>query len=337
MSDDHLSIEERLTALQERDLSGLGRRDELGQHHHLNEAVPPLEKTQGVFKELPPDLLKILSETMRRTVDQVLAQFEQDLADVEAFDPTGENAVGRRNDLIARAENSFPRTFDKLHPAISYVAARRTDFKALDREAREFLKDLEGRVEEFEQAIGEVRTEIDEVLDRVRKAAAEQGVSQQAAYFKTVADDEQKLADKWGQRTLWALGVFIAITFFGAFSYNWGWFGYDSNYPVALYISARVVLFFGLAFAVVTAARNYHAHKHNVTVNRQRQTSLQTFKVLADAAKSPADRDVILTHAAACIFQPQDTGFVRSTQDNSMGGQSVIEILRSAQSQSTPG
>lgn len=314
-------------------MSGLGRRDELGASHHLLDAVQPLEQAQGVFTEIPADMLHVLSDAMRNVIERQVTDFETTIKGVEDYEIAGDNAEGRRNNVVDRAKTAFTRAFDNLHPVISYVAARRTDFKALDREARALLKELEGKVTEFEENLAGTHVEIDKVLERVRKAAEEQGVSQQAAYFKTVADDEQILADKWGEWTLWALGGFVAITFVGAFSYNWPWVGYDENYPVALYISARVVLFFGLAFAVVTAARNYHAHKHNVTVNRQRQTSLQTFKVLADAARNDADRDVILTHAAACIFQPQDTGFVRSTQDNSIGGQSVIEVLRGAQSQ----
>ncbi|MBE9064962.1 hypothetical protein, partial [cf. Phormidesmis sp. LEGE 11477] len=83
-----------------------------------------------------------------------------------------------------------------------------------------------------------------------------------------------------------------------------------------------------LLYALYACARNYFSHKHNAVVNRQRQTALQTYRALAEAARSDADRDVVLTHAAACIFQPQDTGFVRGRGDSASGGQSIIEVLR---------
>ena len=44
-------------------------------------------------------------------------------------------------------------------------------------------------------------------------------------------------------------------------------------------------------------------------LEREARAAVQAAKDRADAAKGPESRDIVLTHAAACIFAPQDTGY----------------------------
>ncbi len=90
---------------------------------------------------------------------------------------------------------------------------------------------------------------------------------------------------------------------------------------------SKVLIFGVIAYMLVLCARNFLSHKHNGIVNRHRQNALLTFKSLTDAASGEDRRDIVLTHAAACIFSPQDTGYTRgpSGQDNSPA--KLFEVL----------
>ncbi|MDM7983261.1 MAG: hypothetical protein QUV02_02340 [Maricaulis sp.] len=149
MPDDDLNVSQRLSKIQGSELSGIGRRDDLGRTYYLEDAVEPLQKAQGVFRVPPAELLHFLTPKWHRVVEQATAEFEAIFNNTESFEPSGDNATGRREDLLSRARVSFDHTFDKLHPAIAYAAARRTDFKALDHEARELLKQLTEGVNKY--------------------------------------------------------------------------------------------------------------------------------------------------------------------------------------------
>ncbi|WP_417483918.1 hypothetical protein [Maricaulis salignorans] len=322
----------RLKEAQDWDLTALGRRSELGSSFHLEDAVAPAVRTQSLLKEVPLDLLSSISNTMRGQVERAVEAFEQEVKQLDDFDPAAvENAPGVRQERINAILNGYEKKFDLLYPVISYASSRRTDLSALDREARRNMDALKEHMDTFSKETEKIQTEAEQTLELVKQAAEEQGVSQQALYFKTIADDQDNRTTDWLKFTV-AAGAFVflfAIAGVAAPHWAWlNWFSYQSSEPIAVYLAGKAVLFAVLLFGLYTCARNYFAHKHNAVVNRQRQTALQTFRVLADAARSDADRDVILTHAAACIFQPQDTGFVRASGDGGGAGQSVVEILR---------
>lgn len=75
------------------------------------------------------------------------------------------------------------------------------------------------------------------------------------------------------------------------------------------------------------AARNYATHKHNAVVNRHRQNALLTYRALVAAAGEKGTEDVVLAHAASCIFSPQDTGFSGARGEANPGTRAVLELL----------
>jgi hypothetical protein len=74
------------------------------------------------------------------------------------------------------------------------------------------------------------------------------------------------------------------------------------------------------------ASRNYATHKHNVVVNRHRQNALLTYRSLVEASGEAGTENIVLAHAASCIFSPQETGFSNS-KGESAGSKSVLELL----------
>jgi hypothetical protein len=82
-----------------------------------------------------------------------------------------------------------------------------------------------------------------------------------------------------------------------------------------------------MGYALVLCSRTFLAHTHNAIVNRHRQNALLTFQALVNAAKEESKKDIILTHASACMFSPQETGF---TKHASEGTSNIIQLLGKA-------
>ena len=110
---------------------------------------------------------------------------------------------------------------------------------------------------------------------------------------------------------------------------GYDWFapnGGDIRHEIQL-IVGKVLLFAVLSSGAFLSARNFLSHTHNAIVNKHRQNALVTFKALVDASEDEANRDVILTHASACIFSPQNTGYTKSDGQLSTIDPTVVGLI----------
>lgn len=185
------------------------------------------------------------------------------------------------------------------------------------------------RAEEIQKELQERKKEADEVLREVRKVAEEQGVSQQAIYFKNEADQHDAAAKRWLARTSW-LTVLLALYAVGTlFLHKIPFLAPTSGYETVQLAVSKVLVFVTISFFLILAARNYLAHKHNAVVNRHRQNALTTYQALVKAAGDAANRDVVLAKAADCIFSPQPSGFGKNEAAES-GTLSLVNLGPSA-------
>lgn len=227
-----------------------------------------------------------------------------------AFDPTtSQNAASDRQNLIDEATTTYNNIFSNLFPIAAYLAARQYDPSEATRVAQQTLADLRLLSEQGVRAVAAVETEATRVLNEVRRTAAESGVSQQAAYFSEEATGHGTLARKWQGYTNWSaigLGAFALLSLI--FSLIWS---PDDGYQTTQITLSKILIFSTIAFMLFLCSRTLLAHRHNEVVNRHRQNALLTFNALAEATGDQQTREVVLTHASACIFAPQETGFSR--------------------------
>jgi hypothetical protein len=92
-------------------------------------------------------------------------------------------------------------------------------------------------------------------------------------------------------------------------------------------ISSKILIFAVLGYLLLMAARNYTTYKHNAVINRHRQNALLTYRALVEASSESGTEDIVLAHAASCIFSPQETGFSRNGNDGLSGSKSVLELM----------
>ena len=255
----------------------------------------PKSKKMGATKE---------GEVM--TVDEARAAFRGDDNGLwhaiigGQFDPMMDDDA--RDEIADEIRGAYDRTFPVLLIYICHGIARLTNVNE----------------------IGETARKTEHLLNQVRETAAEQGVFMQTGHFKEEADRHEAEAKTWRERVGMAVAAFVGAAFL-----SWWWSGdVDNGFALAQALTSRALVFVALGFGVFFCAKNYLAHRHNAVVNRHRQKALETYRALAEA--DPKSREVVLAHAARCIYAPQDSGFARKGESG--GGEIPVEtILRFAE------
>lgn len=208
---------------------------------------------------------------------------------------------------------------------MAFATARSQDFSALEQDARAATQSVKDQADEILAEMNSQKTSAESILNEVRLVAAEQGVGNQARHFKEEANKHGELAKEWLRSTILSSIILAAYAIASLFIHNIP--GTMSGAYGAIQISISKVLIFGvIAYGVLLCARNFLSHKHNEIVNRHRQNALSTFTALSEETSDAASSDIVLSHAAACIFSPQDTGYSKG-DSKGLEGVPALQIL----------
>ncbi|MBU1154483.1 MAG: hypothetical protein KJ921_01465 [Proteobacteria bacterium] len=295
-----------LERVQKFNTATLPQKNRLGDELCFEPAVDPANKIIGLYRKLT---LSSLEDFPKTQLDVIVNQANADFATFEKilnYKPS--QGVAERDNLINQLNNRYSALFQNIHPMISYSMHKATDFEGLDVKARSVLQQIKDRADDIEKSLAAKTIEADEVLAKIKNIAAEQGVTQQAIYFKNEAEANEKGAVRWLKLTVWA--AVILFLFAGAALGA----AYLLPPPSGLYAAAQLtvgkILVFGvLSFALYFSAKNYFSQKHNAVINKHRQNALVTYEAIVKAAADSANTDIILNQASSCIFVPQNTGY----------------------------
>ena len=166
------------------------------------------------------------------------------------------------------------------------------------------------------------------ILEEVRAVAAEQGVGNQAVHFRTQADIHRTQANDWLKYTLFSVAGVTIYSIASLYVHTLPGLGTGEAYATVQLAISKVLIFGILAYLTLLCARNYLSHRHNEIVNRHRQNALATFTALAEATSDAASSDIVLSHAAACIFAPQETGLTKHDSASNEGVPSLQLVPR---------
>lgn len=316
---------EALARMQSFDTSLLPRERELGSVVNFTGAVAPAERLIALYKRIA---LTVLDDLPLNQLTQLIQQANNDyrlLKQVMDFQPG--RPVNERDALVNQLDQAYQQSFPILQPYVSFSVSKSTDFQGLERQARATIQAVSDLGDKLTQELKNKSQEAERVLELVRKAAAEHGVSQQAIYFRDDAKEHEAEAKVWGSRIVkyaWILGIYAVATIF---LHKLPWVKPDDVYQTVQLAISKVLIFGVLSYMVYLATKNYLAHKHNGVINRHRQNALMTYKALVDAAKDMGNKEVILTHASACIFAPQQTGYTGGASPEGPAAKSVVELL----------
>ncbi len=296
-----------LERMQQFDTSKMPRKEELGLAMSFQDAVEPANRLLDLYKQLAVGALDQFPDDVLQKIKQQADGNFNTLESVLKF--TAGRSTGERDQQIEQIRNAYQPAFQALHPYISYSTRTATDFSRLERNARAHLQSAQDSTEALQSELKKQRDEMATVLEAVRKTAAEQGVSQQAVYFKTAADEFEVEAAKWLKRTVWLTAALALYAVATLFLHKWSILAPANAYETAQLAVSKILVFVTISFVMMLSAKNYLANRHNAVVNRHRQNALITYRAIVEAAGDKANRDVVLTKAADCIFTAQPTAF----------------------------
>ena len=324
---------ESLKRIQEFDSKTISRENDLGKKFHFVDAIKPANKLIQLYKQLSltvlEDLPDNLLDVIKRQADGDFNKFQQALN----FDPANvqnQNPATARDAIINNIISAYPISFGVLLQYIAYGVSKSVDFQRMENDARAMIQSVKDKTEEITQELKNNQIQSGQILNDMRKAAAEQGVSQQAIYFKEEAVEHEKLSNQWKGMTLKmaiGLGIYAIISLF---VHKIPWLSPHNTYESVQLVSSKILIFGVISYIMFLAAKNFLSHKHNAIVNKHRQNALMTFKVLIDAGISQESKDIVLTHASACIFSPQETGYIKVGGSIGSENKSIIELLPKA-------
>lgn len=315
-----------LERIQEYDVGKFDRAAELGTSLNLDAAMQPARRVIEIFRRIPLDTLKefpsLQLEQIRSEADQVYNIFTE----LAEYDTSVDNPSAKKDALIRKVEALYDSVFSNIFQFISFSAARSADFPRLEREGRSAVQGIEDRTAELTEALKAAQTEAQEIIEDVRKVAAEQGVSQMAIYFKEESDYHTAQANEWKTFLYRWTGGLLAYGLVSLHLHLVPWLQPSNSFEFYQLAIGKVLIFAILGFILFLASRNFLSHKHNAITNKHRQNALVTFKALVDAGGTMESRDTVLRYAAASIFSPQDTGMVRQTAGTGGSANTLIEL-----------
>lgn len=302
---------ESLTRVQSFDLQSVVRERELGVTFALKEIVAPAKKVQELFDLIAPSHINFFPEQQKRVIKDQADAFYNFLEQCAQFQIEGAqpSPTEAKTALVTKAEGLYQQYFNTLFPLISFATARTQDFSRLEQEARAASQHVKDEVDRLVSELEGQKEAADEILTEVRAVAAEQGVSQQAVHFRNESEEHVSEAATWKVWTQWAIGILVAYGILSIFLHKIPFLAPATTYDAVQLAVSKLLIFVVLGYGLTLCAKNYLAHRHNAVVNKHRQNALATYTTIADAANDASGRDIVLSHAADCIFSPQDTGY----------------------------
>ena len=313
------NAQESVKRMQEFAAKAIARVDELGKAINFQDAVPIADQLIGLYQRLSLEAFAELSTdhltVIRKCADRDYAHLNA-ILQFQAGTPKNQ-----RDALVANLQQAYDPSFNELVLFICHGVSRTADFKALEREARAANQQMQ---DDFNKTLQDLKSTGDEAksaLAEARKAAAEQGVSKQAAFFTQEAKKHEGWADAWRKRFWGAAAAFVAV----AVASVWLFPGEAQNdYAAVHLVTSKVLLLAAFGYVLFFCAKNYMAHRHNAVVNRHRQNALMTYRALVEANNHPNNADIVLNQAARFIFAPQDSGYMRGGNS----GDGDISVMR---------
>lgn len=300
---------------------------QLGEALNFEEAVAPALRLINLFKQFPSDFLHELPPNQQNQIRSFADGTYNIFKQILDFDAKSGDPYASRTAIIAQITTSYQPTFDQLQTLISYGASRSRDFEAMARDFRATIQKSVDEANSLTEKLAAQDEDAKRILDEVRKVAAEQGVSQQAKYFQeeSISHDQQSIKWRnWTIVTASALGIYAVLS---VFIHKWPLLAPANTYEAIQLGLSKVLIFAVLAYMLLLCSRNFLTHTHNGIVNKHRQNALLTFNALVEAAGNDERRDVILTYAAACIFSPQETGYIKGGSGGAEMPLSIIQAL----------
>lgn len=323
----YTETKESLERIQIFDEQNLPREIELGGKLNFKDAVAPAKSLIELYNRLSPTALQDFPDNILTIIRDNANNHYNIFSQMLSFDADQQSPGATRLSLINSLQKAYQPAFQALHPYIAYSLHRSADFQRLDADARSTLQSIEDKSAKISERLATYEGDAKQALDEIRKVAAEEGITQQAAHFNAESQHHSLEAENWKTlaiRISFALGGFSVLSLF---IHKIPFLKPENTYDAIQLSISKFLIFFVIAYMLFLSARNFLNHKHNAIVNKHRQNALMTHRALVEASGDSGVRDAVLLQASSCIFSPQPTGYTSGSDNDISTQKSMVEIF----------
>ncbi len=288
-------------------------RDELygeGRLHGVSFNRKGKEQFEMVFG-LIEDLLKChfdrVPQTKTLAIRNYLQTYKKIFERAKSLDLEDSSPKQTRDNIVQELENHYESFFETVSSVINFANQAGTDFKQIEREARQTLKQVKAHSKEQKNQMENQKKSAESILESMRTASAETGVSQNAIHYSNAQKCHSEQAQnwyKWGRNLLIGLIVFLSIIGISFFVFK----GKEALMLGYLEIAVLIIISLWI-YAINFCNKNFHAEKHNETVNANKAKTLTTFRSFVEATEDENIKNQVLLYASASAFSNPSTGF----------------------------
>lgn len=318
---------ESLSRIQNFDVEDLPRTLDLGSRLNFGDVVDPARQLIELYKRLSLTALQDFPDDILTAVRDNANNHYKLFSQILEFNPEQQDPGTARTNLINKVTSAYQPAFQNLHAYISYSLHRSADFQRLDSDARATLQTIEDKAGKIAESLAQHEKDAQNVLNEIRRVAAEEGVTKQAAHFNAEYEHHTQEAGRWQKYAVLlaiGLGVFSIISLF---LHKVPLLAPENTYDAIQLSISKFLIFSVIAYMMFLSAKNFLNHKHNAIVNKHRQNALMTHSALVEASGDQGVRDAVLLQASSCIFSPQSTGYTSGNENDASSQKSMVEIL----------
>lgn len=305
----------------------LPRASDLGSKLNFTDVVDPAKQLIELYKRLSTTALEDFPDNILIIVRDNANNHYKLFSQVLEFDPEQRDPGTARVNLISNVIAAYEPAFQALHAYISYSLHRSADFQRLDSDARATLQTIEDKAGKIAESLAQHEKDAQDVLNEIRRVAAEEGVTKQAAHFNAEYEHHSQEANTWQKYAVYLAVGLGAFSIFSLFLHKIPLLAPENTYDVIQLSISKFLIFSVIAYMMFLSAKNFLNHKHNAIVNKHRQNALMTHSALVEASGDQGVRDAVLLQASSCIFSPQSTGYTSGNENDASNQKSMVEIL----------
>lgn len=286
------------------------RREELGAQFALTEFSRLLSNIQILLTSMDESAKNFAPEEIWPQLVSLLDQATACIAEAARFQASQDNAMGRKNALETTLRSIYGQLFHHIAPVVSYSLGI-NNYQFSENAVQQAQIRLEDIISTAQKRVDDAADSIAILLDRTRNRSAEIVSTVEAEHFGIASGKFKAEAGYWliatGVSASILLLVAVVMLFYSLSSYF-----HDLTPPViAQILVSKIVVLALFAYVTNVCARSYFASRHNQTVNEHRKNAILSYRALLEPVGSAEHRDVILSHAAAAVFAPQDSAYVK--------------------------
>lgn len=306
----------------------LVREDELGNHLNFKSGEQAFINIIDICKKVNyVDLNEIPYNSLinfNTQLEQAITLFSQ----IKSFNPTFNNPISQRDNLVTQAFTLYEACFSTASPILITSLINASENSIERNKLEKLITDIEIEKERINKEFEIYLKEIQSILEKARQAAVGVGVTQHNKIFKLESEEHEALSKTWLKRTVFVL---ISITTIGVASLFIK--PLEESAPYLIHFSiTKIIILSVMFYALAICSRNYKAHKHNAILNKHRQNALSTFETFAKSAESDQQtKNAVLLEATHTIFSNQQTGYLNN-ENESDSPNKIIEIIKNSNS-----